>query len=155
MRTYLIFLRREKIMGNAAVIYWSGTGNTEKMANAVLEGLKGAGAEAELFEVSAISAADAAAYSHLALGCPSMGDEVLEEDSFEPFYTELENSISGKPIALFGSYGWGDGQWMRNWNERCKGKGAKLIADGLIANEEPDGGALAECKALGEALAKA
>ncbi|MDR0425398.1 MAG: flavodoxin [Clostridiales Family XIII bacterium] len=142
-------------MGNAAVIYWSGTGNTEKMANAVLEGLKGAGAEADLFEVGAISAADAAAYGRLALGCPSMGDEVLEEDSFEPFYTELEGSISGKPIALFGSYGWGDGAWMRDWSERCKGKGANLVADGLIANEEPDDGALAECKALGEALAKA
>ncbi|MDR1136666.1 MAG: flavodoxin [Clostridiales Family XIII bacterium] len=142
-------------MSKVAVIYWSGTGNTEKMANAVLEGLKDAGAEAELFAVDAISAADAAAYDRLALGCPSMGDEVLEEDSFEPFYTELENSIGGKPIALFGSYGWGDGEWMRSWNERCKGKGAELISDGFIANEEPDDDALAECKALGKALAEA
>ncbi|MDR1572568.1 MAG: flavodoxin [Clostridiales Family XIII bacterium] len=142
-------------MGKAAVIYWSGTGNTEVMAGAVLEGLKGAGAEAELIPVSGIKAADALAYDRLALGCPSMGAEVLEENEFEPFYTELENGIEGKPVALFGSYGWGDGEWMRNWNERCAGKGAKLVAEGLIANEAPDEGALTACRELGKKLAEA
>jgi flavodoxin short chain len=142
-------------MSKAAVIYWSGTGNTEKMANAVLEGLKAAGAEADIFTVDKIAPADAAAYDKLALGCPSMGAEVLEEEEFEPFYTELEKKISGKPTVLFGSYGWGDGEWMRNWNERCESKGANLLAEGLIANEDPDDAALAACKDLGKKLAEA
>jgi flavodoxin short chain len=142
-------------MSKAAVIYWSGTGNTEKMANAVLEGLQAAGADATLFSVDKITAAEAAAYDRLALGCPSMGAEVLEEDTFEPFFIELEKSISGKKIALFGSYGWGDGEWMRNWNERCAGSGAGLVTEGLIVNETPDDTALAACKDLGEKLAKA
>jgi flavodoxin short chain len=142
-------------MSKTAVIYWSGTGNTEKMANAVLEGLQAAGADAALFSVDKITPAEAAGYDKLALGCPSMGDEVLEEDEFEPFFTELEKSISGKSVALFGSYGWGDGEWMRNWNERCEGKGAKPVTEGLIANETPDDTALAACKDLGVKLAGA
>jgi flavodoxin short chain len=143
------------VMSKAAVIYWSGTGNTEIMANAVLEGLRSAGADATLFSVDKITPAEAAAYDKLALGCPSMGAEVLEEEEFEPFFTELEKSISGKPIALFGSYGWGDGEWMRNWNERCEGRGANLVTEGLIANETPDDTALAACRDLGSKLAGA
>jgi flavodoxin short chain len=142
-------------MSKAAVIYWSGTGNTEKMANAVLEGVKTAGAEAALFTVDKITPAEAAGYDKLALGCPSMGAEVLEEAEFEPFFTELEKSIAGKPVALFGSYGWGDGEWMRNWKERCEEKGANLVTEGLIANETPDDAALADCKDLGKKLAEA
>jgi flavodoxin short chain len=142
-------------MSKTAVIYWSGTGNTEKMADAVLEGLKAAGADATLFSVDKITPDEAAGYDKLALGCPSMGAEVLEEDAFDPFFTELEKKISGKPTALFGSYGWGDGEWMRNWNERCKNSGANLITEGLIANEGPDDAALADCKNLGKKLAEA
>jgi flavodoxin short chain len=142
-------------MSKAAVIYWSGTGNTESMANAVLEGLREAGAEAGLFTVDKIAPAEAAGYDRLALGCPSMGAEVLEEAEFEPFFTELEKSIAGKPIALFGSYGWGDGEWMRNWKDRCEAKGAALVTEGLIVNETPDDTALAACKDLGKKLAEA
>jgi flavodoxin short chain len=142
-------------MSKAVVIYWSGTGNTEKMAKAVLEGLGDAGADAEAFSVEDISPADAASYDKLALGCPSMGDEVLEESLFEPFYAELEKKIAGKPVALFGSYGWGDGEWMRNWSGRCRDKGGSLVADGLIVNESPDDEAIAQCKDLGKKLAEA
>ncbi|MDR2088373.1 MAG: flavodoxin [Clostridiales Family XIII bacterium] len=142
-------------MSKAAVIYWSGTGNTEKMANAVLEGLRAAGAEAELFTVDKIAPAEAAGYERLALGCPSMGDEVLEESEFEPFFAELEKKIAGKPIALFGSYGWGDGEWMRSWNARCGDRGAALVTEGLIVNETPDDAALADCRDLGKKLAEA
>jgi flavodoxin short chain len=147
--------REQDTMSKTAVIYWSGTGNTEKMANAVLEGLQEAGADATLFSVDKITAAEAAAYDKLALGCPSMGAEVLEEEEFEPFFTELEKNISGKKVALFGSYGWGDGEWMRNWNERCVSGGAGLVTEGLIANETPDDTALAACKDLGGKLANA
>ncbi len=132
-----------------AVIYWSGTGNTEEMAKAVAEG-----AGAELFAVADFNG-DVADYDRIAFGCPSMGDEVLEESEFEPFFAGVEGKLSGKTIGLFGSYGWGDGQWMRDWCERCKAAGAEVVGgEGVIANEAPDADALAKCKALGEALAK-
>lgn len=140
-------------MNHIAVIYWSGTGNTEKMANAVLAGAKAAGAEAELFSVSDINTAKALEFDALALGCPSMGSEVLEESEFEPFFTELEGSLSGKKVALFGSYGWGDGQWMRDWADRTKAAGANLCGEGLIVNETPDANGLAQCEALGKEIA--
>ena len=136
-------------MSKLAVIYWSGTGNTQSMAEAVAEGGKG-----ELFSVSQISAADAAGYDALALGCPAMGSEVLEESEFEPFFTELEGKLSGKKVGLFGSYGWGDGQWMRDWFDRCAAAGANMVqAEGLIANDAPDADALEACRALGVTLA--
>lgn len=128
-------------MNRIAVIYWSGTGNTEKMAEAILSGAKNAGAEAELFSVSSISTAAA------------LGYDVLEEAEFEPWFTELESSLGGKKVALFGSYGWGDGQWMRDWHERSKAAGANLLDEGLMANETPDAAALAECDAWGAKLA--
>ncbi|MDE6087705.1 MAG: flavodoxin [Oscillospiraceae bacterium] len=132
-----------------AVIYWSGTGNTEQMATAVADG-----AGAELFNVSAFSG-NVADYDRIAFGCPAMGAEVLEEDEFEPFFTGIESSLNGKKIALFGSYGWGDGEWMRNWEERVKSAGAELVnGEGLIVNETPDDSALESCKALGAELVK-
>lgn len=124
-------------MSKAAVIFWSGTGNTEEMAQAILKGMRDAGAEAELFEV--ISAPpDIGAYDKLAFGCPSMGDEVLEESDFEPYFTKAEKQLSGKKVALFGAYGWGDGEWMRNWVERAKAAGAELLGDGYITNDSPE-----------------
>ena len=115
-----------------AVIYWSGTGNTEQMANAIAEA-----SGAELYSVSDFSG-DIAVYDRIAFGCSAMGDEVLEESEFEPFFTAIEGALSGKTIALFGSYGWGDGEWMRNWEERVKNDGAVLLDDeGLIVNEAP------------------
>ena len=141
-------------MSKVAVIYWSGTGNTQQMADAVAEGAKGAGAEVSVFSVSEISAADAAAYDHLALGCPAMGCEVLEESEFEPFFSELEGSLSGKKVVLFGSYDWGDGQWMRDWQQRTVQAGAQMPADGLIVNLTPDEGGLTQCRELGAKIAE-
>lgn len=141
-------------MSKSAVIYWSGTGNTEAMAQAVLDGLNGAGEDAALFSADSVRAADAAQYDKLALGCPAMGAEVLEESVFEPFFTELEPLLSGKKVALFGSYGWGDGQWMREWAERVTGEGATVVnGEGLICQETPDDAMIEECKNLGKALA--
>lgn len=125
-------------MDKTAVIYWSGTGNTEAMAKAIAQGIREGGAEADVFEVSEINADAAAAYARLALGCPSMGDEVLEEGEFEPFFTELEDKLEGKKIALFGSYGWGDGQWMRDWVSRAQAAKAQVFGEGLIAQGEAD-----------------
>ena len=142
-------------MSKIAVIYWSGTGNTQAMAEAVAEGAKNAGAQADLFSVSDTSADAAAAYDKLALGCPAMGAEVLEESEFEPFFTELEGRLSGKKVVLFGSYGWGDGQWMRDWGDRLAASGAAASGEPLIVNEAPDDDGLAQCRALGAALAGA
>lgn len=132
-----------------AVIYWSGTGNTEAMAIAVAEG-----AEAELFSVSEFSG-DIAEYDAIAFGCPAMGAEVLEEDEFEPFFTAVEGALNGKKVALFGSYGWGDGEWMRNWVDRVKETGAVLIdEEGLMVNETPSDDDLAACREYGKKLAE-
>lgn len=140
-------------MSKAAIVYWSSTGNTEAMANAVLEGAQAAGAQAELIAAGEFSGAMLEGYDAVAFGCPAMGAEVLEEDEFEPMFTGCEAGLSGKKIGLFGSYGWGDGQWMRDWQERCEADGAVLAAEPVIANEEPDDDALAACRALGAALA--
>lgn len=138
----------------AAVIYFSSTGNTEAMANAVVEGAKAAGAEVDCMEVSDASVDAALEYDVLALGCSAMGDEELDEADMEPFFSELEGKLSGKKLALFGSYDWGDGEWMRKWYERAKDAGADLIQEeGLIANNEPDEEALAACRELGAKLA--
>lgn len=137
-------------MSKIAVIYWSGTGNTEAMAHAIAEGIKSAGDSAELFEVSTIDAATAAGFDKLALGCSAMGGEVLEEIDFDPFFTALEGQLSGKKVALFGSYGWGDGEWMRDWQGRVERSGANLFEEGLIVNDTPDASALNECRSFGE-----
>lgn len=143
-------------MSKTAIIYWSGTGNTEAMANAVLEGAKAVNAETALFSVSQITADSAAEYDTLILGCPAMGAEVLEESEFEPFFAELEKKLSGKKVALFGSYGWGDGEWMRDWENRVNECGANLIGgEGLIINDMPDDDGLESCRELGKIAAEA
>ena len=129
-----------------AVIYWSGTGNTEAMASAVAEG-----AGAELYSVSQFSG-DVSEYDRLAFGCPAMGAEELEDSEFEPMFSDCEGKLGGKKIALFGSYGWGDGEWMRTWEETCKADGAVLACESVLANEAPDDEAVAACQTLGKAL---
>jgi len=142
-------------MSKVLVVYWSGTGNTEAMANAVAKGVQDAGAEVIMKSVSDADSSEIKDYDLIALGCPSMGAEVLEEDEMEPFVSEIEGLVSGKKIALFGSYGWGDGEWMRDWEERMKSAGAFLINDaGFICNDAPDESAVAECEDLGTMLAK-
>ena len=140
-------------MSKVAVVYWSSTGNTESMANAVAEGAKAAGAEVTAFEASDFSADKMDEFDAIAFGCPAMGDEVLEEDEFEPMFSSCEAKLSGKKLGLFGSYGWGDGEWMQNWEETCKNDGASLACDSVICNETPDDEAEANCVNLGKALA--
>ena len=137
-------------MSKTAVVFWSGTGNTEEMANAVLEGMKENGADASIYSADAFSADDVAGYDAIAFGCPAMGAEVLEEDEFQPLFDDCKAALSGKKVALFGSYGWGDGEWMRNWEERVTSAGANLVnGEGVMANEEPDDEAKENCKKLG------
>ena len=140
-------------MSKIAVVYWSGTGNTEAMAAAVVEGAKEKGAEVSLLTASEFSPEQVSEYDAIAFGCPSMGSEQLEESEFEPMFTACEGKLRGKNIALFGSYGWGDGEWMRSWESRCNGDGANLACGSVICNETPDDDALAACRELGASLA--
>lgn len=137
-----------------AVVYWSGTGNTEAMAKAVLQGVKEAGAEGTLMSAVEFAPVLVEVYDAIAFGCPSMGAESLEDGEFEPMFKACEPSLAGKKLALFGSYGWGDGEWMRNWEDVCRADGAELVCESVICCEAPDDDVLAACAALGAALAK-
>ena len=139
-------------MSKIAVVYWSSTGNTEEMANQVAEGAKAAGAEASMLTAGEFSAGLADTYDAIAFGCPSMGVEVLEESEFQPMWDSVLPKLKGKKIALFGSYGWGDGEWMRNWEEECSKSGITLACDYMICNDAPDDEAKEACRALGKAL---
>lgn len=140
-------------MSKVAVVYWSGTGNTQCMAGKVAEGAGEAGAEVSVFTASEFHGDMMDQYDAVAFGCPSMGAEQLEESEFEPMFTECEPKLNGKKIGLFGSYGWGDGEWMRNWESTCAGDGAVLAGECVICNEAPDAEAEEACVALGKALA--
>lgn len=141
-------------MKKTAVVYWSGTGNTEAMAQAVAEGMKNAGAEVTVLTCDQASADSLSGYGAVAFGCPAMGSEVLEEMEFEPMFDACKNSLGGKKVALFGSYGWGDGEWMRSWEKNCEDAGVNLAVESVICCEAPDEAALEACRALGKALAE-
>ena len=140
-------------MSKVAVVYWSGTGNTEAMAASVVEGIKEKGAEAVLLTAAEFDASMMDNFDAVAFGCPSMGAEQLVDSEFEPMFSASEPKLKDNNIALFGSYGWGDGEWMRTWEETCAADGAVLACDSVICNDAPDDDAAAACKALGAALA--
>ena len=136
-------------MSKVAVVFWSATSNNETMANCVAEGANGT-----IVPCGEMNAAKLAEFDAVAFGCPAMGSEELEESEFEPFFSSVEGSLSGKKVGLFGSYDWGDGEWMRTWQQRVEAAGGVMIEDGLICNNAPDDDALAACRALGEKAAK-
>lgn len=141
-------------MNKVTIVYQSLTGNTQAMAEEIADGAKSAGADVSIISVTEVNMAQALACDVLVLGCPAMGDEVLEEADFEPFFSALEPSLNGHKLALFGSYGWGDGAWMRDWSSRCVADGAVLYdTQGLICQELPDADALAACQDLGKGVA--
>lgn len=140
-------------MSKIAVVYWSGTGNTEIMAEKVVEGAKAAGAEVTLFTATEFSVDKVGEYDAIAFGCPSMGEEELEDTEFEPMFTSCESALKDKKIALFGSYGWGDGEWMRNWEDECRNAGAVLACDSVTCNDAPDSDCESACRTLGKRLA--
>ena len=140
-------------MSKISVVYWSQSGNTAAMAEAVAKGVTDAGKEAEIVFVSSASIDELKSETAFALGCPAMGAEELEEGEFEPFFAELEGNLSGKNVALFGSYGWGDGEWMREWEKRVTDAGAKLANESVIANDSPDEDAVTACNGLGKIVA--
>ena len=141
-------------MKKTAVIYWSGTGNTEAMANAVAEGMREAGAECAVWTPADVSADAVKELDAAALGCPAMGAEELEETEFAPMFDAVKSALAGKSVGLFGSYGWGDGEWMRDWENDIKAAGGELVREGVICCEAPDDEAIEACKALGKLLAE-
>ncbi|WP_101697376.1 flavodoxin [Clostridium minihomine] len=141
-------------MAKLAVVYWSGTGNTEAMANFVADGARDAGADVSLYTSAEFTPELADEFELIAFGCPSMGAEVLEESEFEPMFNSVKEKLSSKKVALFGSYGWGDGEWMRNWDSEIQGDGVTVVGT-VICNEAPDDEAADNCKDLGKQLANA
>lgn len=140
-------------MSKVAVVYWSGTGNTAAMATAVIDGAKEKGADVEVFTSADFNASMMGDFDAIAFGCPAMGAEVLEESEFDPMFMECESNLKGKKIALFGSYGWGSGEWMENWADTCRSAGADFACDYVICNGAPDADGINACKELGAALA--
>lgn len=136
-----------------AVVYWSGTGNTKEMAEEVYAGAKAAGADVLLLNAADFDTSGAASYDAFAFGCPAMGAEELEDTEFLPMFSACEGALKGKKIALFGSYGWGDGEWMRSWEEQCATLGVTFAADSVICMEAPDDEAREACRTLGASLA--
>lgn len=139
-------------MSKVAVVYWSGTGNTEAMAEAVADGIREKGGEAVILTAGEFDRSMIEDYDSIAFGCPSMGDEELEESEFAPMFESCKPDLAGKKIALFGSYGWGDGEWMRKWEKTCKKAGAVFACDFVICNDAPDADAVEKCRGLGKAL---
>lgn len=139
-------------MSKVAVVYFSATGNTEGMANAVIEQLKADGAEVSVFTAGEFTSADG--FDAYAFGCPAMGSEVLEESEFQPMWDSIKGSLAGKKVGLFGSFGWGDGQWMRDWVEDAKGVGANLVNDGVICMAAAEDDTIVALQAMADALIK-
>ena len=141
-------------MSKVAVVYWSGTGNTQAMAEEVVAGAKESGCDVSIFTAEEFTSDMMDDYDAIAFGCPSMGSEELEDSEFEPMFSSCEPKLRGKKIALFGSYGWGDGEWMRNWVEQMEGAGATVVGgEDAICQEAPDEDAQDELKAMGKQLA--
>lgn len=141
-------------MNKVAIVFWSGTGNTETMANCIAEGVREAGGEAVLLSPAEFGVDRLDEFGTVAFGCPSMGVEQLEDGEFEPMFSAVESALNSRKIALFGSYGWGDGQWMRDWCDRCRAAGAELVeAEGTIANDAPGEDEQDACRDLGRQLA--
>ncbi len=141
-------------MKKAAVVYWSGTGNTEAMAKAIAEGAKDNGAEVDIFTASEFNGDKMDEYEAIAFGCPAMGAEELEESEFQPMFDTCKPKLSGKNIALFGSYDWGDGEWLRLWEADCRDSGAVILCDSLAVNNTPDDDGIEQCKVVGRAISQ-
>lgn len=139
-------------MSKVLVVYYSSTGNTEQLAEAVAQGAKNKGADVDLVSVDSF-AGKASDYDAIAFGCSAMGAEQLEEAMFEPMFASMEGELNGRKVGLFGSWGWGGGVWMQNWEERVRNDGANLVEDGVICQNAPDADALAQAEQLGEMLA--
>ncbi|WP_432718558.1 flavodoxin [Pectinatus frisingensis] len=142
-------------MGKIAIVYWSASGNTKQMADAIADGINRTGEVVEIFSAADFPIERVVEFEKIAFGCPAMGVEELEQDEFEPVFTELEMHLTGKIIALFGSYDWGDGEWMRTWQHRINDDKAVLFeGKGIIVHGTPNKDDKQLCRAFGQRLAQ-
>ncbi len=125
-------------MTRIAVVYWSDTGNTEAMAKVVGDAVAESGSSADIIFADSFGPEQIDSYDAFAFGCPAMGSEVLEEDVFEPMFSSIEGSLSGKKVLLFGSYDWGVGDWMQDWTDRTRSDGAEVVASVIAHLDEID-----------------
>lgn len=139
-------------MKKIAIVYWSGTGNTEAMANEIFDELKKNDLEVEMLDPNSFTKDLIEEFDGFAFGCPAMGNEELEDSEFEPMFASVENDLAGKPVVIFGSYEWNDGEWMRTWQERCENDNINLASEGLAAYDYPDDEAIDACKDLADDL---
>lgn len=139
-------------MSKVAVIYWSGTGNTEQMANAIADRLKEKQIDLDIYQASDFDESKLADYDGFAFGSPAMGDESLEESEFEPMFESVEGKLENKAVIIFGSYEWNEGQWMLDWQERCKDNGINLAANGLAVYDSPSEEDIRSCQNLADKL---
>lgn len=124
-------------MNKIAVVFWSGTGNTEEMANSIIEGAKNKGADVSVFSPNDFNKNLISEFDAFAFGCPAMGSEVLEEDEFQPMWDSILPDLKDKKVVLFGSYDWGDGEWIRAWEEECINSGVTIITKPIMSNNAP------------------
>ncbi|MBN1057545.1 flavodoxin [Clostridium botulinum] len=136
------------------IIYWSGTGNTEAMANLIAKGIEESGIKTEMINISSANVDNLKDENIVVLGCPSMGDEELEGGEFLPFLENVQEDLKNKKVILFGSYGWGDGQWMRSWEEEMTASGVNVALEPLIVNYAPEGESGEQCIQYGREIAK-
>lgn len=139
-------------MKNIAVVYWSGTGNTETMANSIAEGINTNGGKCTVFTASEFSAGLVGDFDTIVFGCPAMGAEMLEDGEFEPMFDSCKTELKDKSVALFGSYDWGGGEWMTEWESECKVAGAELVCESMIVNNSPSDEDKINCNSFGKAL---
>ena len=136
-----------------AIVVWSKTGNTRLMSKALKEGAEERGAQVEVFKSYNFDIEKAKSYECIALGCPAMGAETLEETEFLPMYETIKPYLKNKKIFIFGSYSWGDGKWMRDWKADMINNGISLFTEPIIAKEKPTNDILYKLKEIGKELA--
>lgn len=141
-------------MSKVAIVFWSGTGNTEEMANSIVEGAKTAGAEVSVFSPNEFDENLVKEFNAIAFGCPAMGAEVLEESEFQPMWDLILPALTGKKVALFGSYDWGDGEWLRTWEEQSEDANINIIVESIMSHNAPSDEDKAKLNAMGVALTK-
>lgn len=138
-------------MSKIAVVYFSGTGNTKIMAESIAEGVVKSGSEVDVIECTDFDSSKVSQYDGFAFGCPAYGAEELEETMFAPMWESVKGELGDKKVVLFGSYGWGSGEWMDIWAEESQ---ELNIIETYICNETPDDEAVKTCIELGEKLVK-
>ncbi len=139
-------------MSKVAVVYFSSTGNTEIMANKISDGAKEAGNETNVFSCSEFDVSTVNDYNAIILGCPACGSEELDDSEFLPMFEGIKSDLAGKKVGLFGSYGWGGGEYMNTFKQECESSGIAIIGEPILAENTPDSDAEEQCINFGKTI---